>query len=82
MNALAELFQMLEEVPDNVDLRVGRIGTDGNICLDFIHKGDPIGACSMVEITPDGRLIKQETQVERTVGAFESLQQELDNAPK
>ncbi len=56
-----DLYNLLKRVPNGVLLRVGDIGTKGNLCLDFMVDGEATGVCPLVEMTPQGTLVAQVT---------------------
>jgi hypothetical protein len=81
---LYNLLGQVSEMPEDVLLRVGNIGCDGNLSLDFVLDGESVGPCPLVEIAPGGQLGEQ-VAVGRNacgdrveIGPIEGLRAELD----
>ncbi len=73
-----DLYKLLQQVPNGVLLRVGEIGTNGNLCLEFVVDGEPTDVCPLVEITPKGTFVEQVAKVKmREIGPIEALKDEM-----
>ena len=68
----------MTQIPDGVDLRTSLSG-DENMLLLFVNDRDVVGDCPLIEITPDGELIEQITNVTVEMNAIQALKEELKN---
>jgi hypothetical protein len=76
MKDMKKIYELLSQIPDGITLAVGSF--EDNVTLEFLRDGEPVDLCPLLEITPEGEFIEQETTTTpKKVGPIEALQDEL-----